>query len=251
MPAQRLGAGALRVRPPSSDVAAALAPCSFPVRVQQQHRIGEPVDRRLRRLLRLQQLAQRAGAIAFQALRHAVELRRPPRRSRRRRARRRAPCRSPSPKRRTAAVTTPSGRSVRRISQVAASSPSTKTSTTPPVTTCSNRRAPLGDAIALAHHRVLVDAEHVVGALLDPRTKTRLELVEVARASRSACVGQTQVAVEAARVVVPCLRAAHASPRPSPASVMLPSCTRSSFSKARAMARDLAAAGRPLCPTST
>ncbi len=74
---------------------------------------------------------------------------------------------SPSPNRRTAALTTPSGRSVRAISQVAASSPSTNTSTTAARDDVLEQARALGDAVALAHHRVLVDGEHLVGALLD------------------------------------------------------------------------------------
>jgi len=60
-------------------------------RVEQQHGVGQAVDGGLRGLLRLQELAEGARAVALEAVGHAVEFDRDPPRSRRDRARWRAP----------------------------------------------------------------------------------------------------------------------------------------------------------------
>ena len=93
----------------STPLAARLTPRSLPPRLQHHHRVGQAVDGRLRRLLRLQQLAQRARPVALQAVGHGVELRAPAARSRPRRRPGRAPSDRPAPKRRTAARRRPAG----------------------------------------------------------------------------------------------------------------------------------------------
>ena len=69
----RLLAGAFRVHAEKAR-RRGVRPLHVPGRVEQQHGIGEAVYRRLRPLLRLQQLAQRAGAVLLEALGHAIDL---------------------------------------------------------------------------------------------------------------------------------------------------------------------------------
>ena len=59
---------------PSSSPAATLALSSTPSSREHEHRVGQAVDRRLRRVLRLQQLAERARAILGEVVGHGVEV---------------------------------------------------------------------------------------------------------------------------------------------------------------------------------